>query len=53
MDDSYEYNSGPITRGAEEVGYFFEKTEAYEIGDETLYSYTLVSTKNCGRLYKV
>ena len=40
MDDSYEYNSGPITRGAEEVGYFFEKTEAYEIGDETHYSYS-------------
>ena len=40
MDDSYEYNSGPITRGTEEVGYFFEKTEAYEIGDETHYSYS-------------
>ena len=40
MDDSYEYNSGPITRGAEEVGYFFEKTEAYEIGDETHHSYS-------------
>ena len=40
MDDSYEYNSGPITRGTEEVGYFFEKTEAYEIGDETHHSYS-------------
>ena len=40
MDDSYEYNSGPIIRGAEEVGYFFEKTESYEIGDETHHSYS-------------
>ena len=35
-----EYNSGPITRGAEEIGYFFEEWEANEIGDETLYSYS-------------
>lgn len=40
MDDSCEYNSGPITRGAEEVGYFFEESEAIEIGDETHYSYS-------------
>ena len=40
MDDSYEYNSGPITRGAEEVGYFFEESKANKIGDETLYSYS-------------
>lgn len=38
MDDSCEYNSGPITRGAEEIGYFFEESKAVEIGDETLYS---------------
>ena len=40
MDDSYEYNSGPITRGAEEVGYFFEESKTNEIGDETLSSYS-------------
>ena len=40
MDDSCKYNSGPITRGAEEVGYFFEESKTNEIGDETLSSYS-------------
>ena len=38
MDHSYEYNSGPITKGGEEIGYFFEESKAVKIGDETLYS---------------
>jgi len=35
---SHEYNSGPITRGAEEIGYFFEESRADEIEDEIFYS---------------